>query len=72
LGLKFNVGQLCVDVKWKETESHFDDIKSAGIKVSDWGGKLQNRNEKTTRQSNTAHILEQYVQFLPQLDFISI
>jgi len=57
LGLKFNVCQLCVDVKLKGTASYCDDIKYASIKVTDWEGKLQNRNGKTTRQSNTTHIL---------------
>lgn len=57
LGLQFTVGQLCVDVELKGTASGFDGIKCAGVKVTDWGGKLQNSNGKTARQSNTAHIL---------------
>ena len=57
LGLKVNIGQLCVDVKLKGTASYFDHIKYASLKVTDWEGKLQNRNGKTTRQSNTTHIL---------------
>jgi hypothetical protein len=56
-GVKFNISQLFVDVKFKQTESHFDYIKHASVKVSDWEGKLQNQNGKATRQSNTAHIL---------------
>ena len=48
---------LCVDVELKGTASGFDGIKCAGVKVTDWGGKLQNSNGKTARQSNTAHIL---------------
>jgi len=57
LCVKFNVVQLCVDVKFKQTASHFDDIKYARNRVTDLEGKLQNKNGKTTRQSNTAHIL---------------
>ena len=53
----FNIGQLCVDVKLKGTASYFDDIKYASNKVTDWEGKLQNRNVQTARQSNTAHSL---------------
>ena len=48
LGLQFTVGQLCVDVELKGTASGFDGIKCAGVKVTDWGGKLQNSNGKTT------------------------
>jgi hypothetical protein len=43
----FNVGQLCVDVKLKGTESFFDDIKYTNTKLSDWERKLQNRNVNT-------------------------
>ena len=48
LGLKFNVGELCVDVELKGTASYFDDIKYANIKVTDWGRELENRNVKIT------------------------
>jgi hypothetical protein len=57
LGVEFSVGQLCVDVELKGTAYYFDDINYAIIKVTDWEGKLQNRNGKTTRQSNTTHIV---------------
>jgi len=33
LCVKFNVGQLCVDVKFKQIESYLDDIKYASIKL---------------------------------------
>jgi len=64
LGLKFNIGQLCVDVKLKGTASYFDDIKHASIKVSYFEGKLKSENRKTTRQSNTARHLQQYIYFM--------
>jgi hypothetical protein len=63
LGRKVNIGQLCGDVKCKQTASYFDDIKHAGIKVADWGGKLQNRNGKTTRRSNSTHCITVYALF---------
>jgi len=63
LCLKFEISQLCIDVKCKQTAIHYDDIKYAGSKLSSVERKLQNRNWKTTRQSNTAHILSQYVYF---------
>jgi hypothetical protein len=56
LGVEFSVGQLCVDVQLKGTASYFDDIKYAINKVTDWEGKLQNKNGKTTIQS-TQHTL---------------
>ena len=31
LGLQFNCSQLCVDVKFKQKASHFDDINCANI-----------------------------------------
>ena len=54
LGLRFNVGQLCVDVKLEQTASDFDGMKCGSITVTDWEGKLQNRNGKTTN-SQTQH-----------------
>ena len=61
MGLRFNVGQLCVDVKLEQMASDFDDIKYASNKVTDWEGKLQNRNGKTTRQSNSTHSVTVYI-----------
>ena len=61
MGLRFNIGQLCVDVKLEQTASDFDDIKYASNKVTDWEGKLQNRNGKTTRQSNSTHSVTVYI-----------
>ena len=29
----FNVGELCVDVKWKQTVCYFDGIKCASVKI---------------------------------------
>jgi len=56
--VKFNVGQLCVDVKWKQTESYLGDIKYVIIKVLGLEGKLQKKKgEKNTRESNTAYIM---------------
>jgi len=63
--VKFNVGQLCVDVKCKHTASILDGMKCAGSKLSSVERKLQNKNVQTTRQSNTAHILSQYIYFIP-------
>ena len=40
-GLKFNVDQLCADVKCMQTESHFDDIKRASMEKRDLEGTLQ-------------------------------
>jgi hypothetical protein len=48
LGLKFNINQLSIHVKFKQTESHFEDIKHASFNVSDLEGKLQNKNGKNT------------------------
>jgi len=57
LCLKLNISRLCVIVKCKQTESHSDGIKYARIKETGLEGKLQNKNGKTTMQSNTTHIL---------------
>jgi hypothetical protein len=46
-----------LDVKFKQTASHFEEIKYTSINLSDVEGKLQNKNGQTTRQSNTVHIL---------------
>jgi len=54
LGLRFNVVHLCVDVKLEQTASDFDGMKYGSITVTDWEGKLQNRNGKTT-SSQTQH-----------------
>ena len=54
LGLRFNVGQSCLDVKLEQTASDFDGMKYGSITVTDWEGKLQNRNGKTT-SSQTQH-----------------
>jgi len=43
-GLTFHIGQMYVDVKCKQIEPHFDDIKYASIKISGLEGKLQNMN----------------------------
>jgi len=37
---RFNVGQLCVDVKLEQTASDFDGMKYTSITVTDWEGKL--------------------------------
>ena len=52
--MRFNVGQLCVDVELEQTASDFDGIKYGSITVTDWEGKLQNRNGKTA-SSQTQH-----------------
>ena len=46
MGVRFNVGQLDVDVKLEQTASDFDGKKYGSITVTDWEGKLQNRNGK--------------------------
>ena len=53
LCLKFNVGRLCVDVKRKQTESHFDDIKCAGIKVIEFEREI-------TEQEWKNHLIVKY------------
>jgi len=45
---------MCVDVKLEQTASDFDGMKYGSITVTDWEGKLQNRNGKTT-SSQTQH-----------------
>jgi len=52
--VRFNVGQLYVDVKLEQTAFDFEGIKYASITVTDLEGKLQNRNGKTT-SSQTQH-----------------
>jgi len=45
---------MCVYVELEQTASDLRDIKYANVKVTDWEGKLQKRNGKTT-SSQTQH-----------------
>jgi len=51
-------------VKFKQPEYNFHDTKCARLKVIDWGGKLKNGIGKTTKQSNTAHIVWQCLYYI--------
>ena len=39
--VKFNIGQLCADVKFKQTEYYLGDIKYARVKVSILGKEFK-------------------------------
>ena len=57
LCLRFNVGQLGVDVKLEQTATDFDDIKYGNLRFNRLGREITEREWKNHHQSNTAHIL---------------
>jgi len=61
--LRFNVGQLCVDVKLEQTASDFDGTKYGSITVTDWEGKLQNGNGKPPAVKHSTHSVTVYILF---------
>jgi hypothetical protein len=68
LGLQFNVSQLCVDEKFKQTASHFDHIKYGSIMVTNWGGggritEREWKNHQTVKHST--HCVTVYIHFVP-------
>jgi len=57
LCLRFNVGQLGVDVKLEQTATDFDDIKYGNLRFNRLGREITEREWKNHQQSNTAHFL---------------
>ena len=46
LNLKLNISHLSVDVKFKQTVSHFDDLKCSNINVSELENEIKERKWK--------------------------
>jgi hypothetical protein len=46
LGIKFNLSHLSLDVQFKQTMSHFDDVQYANIKASEFGKEIKEQEWK--------------------------
>jgi hypothetical protein len=64
LGLKFNLSHLSVDVKFKQTVSHFDDLQSANTKVSELEKRIREQKWKKSQFNEAQHLFCNRIYFL--------
>ena len=63
LGVRFNVGQLDVDVKLEQTASDFVGIKCVSITVTDWEGNYRTGVAKPLAVKHSTHSVTVYILF---------